>query len=205
MIDRSANTRVIDAAGDPRSTYIVEVVRAGIVRPSRNEAGEASFLPAKLVGRGEFLVWLDRVRRIPAGSRGLPDTFYYDLHPPLRYIAIDAYQIRIVLEWPGKDAKIAFDAADPILARDAEGWGARMLMTLLPATALESELGITEAAVVDLRARISSLKPQELTRIVEGFKLRPKAGWAKKESISRSEAAEFLMRLKAVFDKYPAA
>lgn len=52
-----------------------------------------------------------------------------------------------------------------------------------------------------MRTRISSLKQEELATIVEGFKLPPEGGWAKKESISRSEAAEFLMKLQAVFDK----
>lgn len=205
MISPSANSRVVDATGDPRSAYIVEVVRAGIVQLKPNEAGEISFLPTKLVGRGEFLVWLDRVRPIPAGSGGVPDTFYYDLDPPLRKKAIDAYQRRIVLEWPGEDMKIAFNAANPILAREVEAWAARMIIAVLPATALQSALGITEADALDLRVRISSLEPQELATIVEGFKLLPEAGWAKEESISRSEAAEFLMRLKAVFDKYLAA
>ena len=80
-----------------------------------------------------------------------------------------------------------------------------MIIGLLPAAALQSALGITEADALDLRARISSLEPQELATIVEGFKLLPEGGWAKEKSITRSEAAEFLMRLKAVFDKYPAA
>ena len=50
--------------------------------------------------------------------------------------------------------------------------------------------------------KTATLEPHELATIVEGFKLLPEAGWAKEESITRSEAAEFLMRLKAVFDKY---
>jgi len=204
-ISPSANARIVDATGDPRSAYIIGVVRAGIVQLTPSAAGEVSFLPKKVVGRGEFLAWLDRVRQIPTGSREVPDTFFYDLGPPLRFIAIDAYQQRIVLEWPSEDTKIAFNAADPILARDAEAWAARMIIALLPVTALQSALEITEARVLDLRARISSLKPQELATIMEGLKLRPEAGWAKKASISRSEAAELLMRLKAVFDKYPAA
>ena len=103
---------------------------------------------------------------------------------------------------PGENTKIAFNAGKAILPRDAEAWAARMIVGLLPATALEDALGVTEADALDLRARISSLKSQQLTMIVEGFDLRPEGGWAQEESISRSEAAEFLMRLKAVFDKY---
>ncbi|OFW56606.1 MAG: hypothetical protein A2133_00140 [Actinobacteria bacterium RBG_16_64_13] len=203
-VSPSANARIVDAAGDPRSNYIGQVVRADIVQLVPNEKGEVFFLPAKLVGRGEFLVWLDRVRRIPAGSREVPDTFYYDIDPPLRYIAIDAYQQRIVVEWPSEDTEIPFNAASPILPRDAEAWAARMIIGLLPGTALQSALGMTEADALDLRARISSLNSQELTTIVQGFKLRPEAGWVKAESITRSEAAVFLVRLKAVFDKYVA-
>ena len=204
-IGPSAGARIVDVTGDPSSAYIVGVVRAGIVQLTPSAAGEVFFLPKKVVGRGEFLAWLARVRQIPAGSREVPDTFFYDLGPTLRLTAIDAYQQRIVLAWPGEDTKTAFNAASPILARDAEAWAARMIIALLPVTALQSALGITEARTLDLRARISSLEPQELATIVQGLKLRPEAGWANKASISRGEAAELLMRLKAVFDKYPAA
>jgi hypothetical protein len=200
----SGNARVVDAADDSRSEYIVQVVRAGIVRLSVTAAGEVSFMPAKLVARGEFLVWLDRVQRIPVGSRDVPETLYFDLDRRLRILAIDAYQQRIVLDWPGENTKIAFSGAKPIVARDAEAWAARLVLRLLPSTTLASALGITHERAVDLRARISSLKTQELTMIVQGFALRPEAGWAKEQSITRSEAAEFLMRLKAVFEKYPA-
>jgi len=198
----SANARVVDIIDDPRGDYIVDVVRAGIVQLVPNEANEVSFLPGKAVRRGELLVWLDRVQRIPAGSGDVPDTFYYDLDASLREKAIHAYQSRIVLAWPDEDTKIAFNAADPILARDAEAWAARMIIRLLPTGAVQRELETTEKEARDLRARISALKPEELARIVEGFEIRPEAGWAEKESISRSEAAEFLMRLKAVFDKH---
>ncbi|MBN1322041.1 MAG: hypothetical protein JXA87_14515 [Thermoleophilia bacterium] len=198
----SANSRVIDVADDPRSAYIIDVVRAGIVQLVPNDADEVSFLPGKAVKRGEFLVWLDRVCPIPAGSGDVPDTLYYDLDASLREKAVRAYQSRIVLAWPDEDTKIAFSATDSILARDAEAWAARMIVRLLPAGAVQSGLTTTEEEALDLRARISSLKPEELTRIVEGFEVLPEAGWAQKESISRSEAAEFLMRLKAVFDKH---
>jgi hypothetical protein len=199
----SVNARVVDATDDPRSEYIVQVVRAGIVRLSVTAAGEASFLPAKVVGRGELLVWLDRVQRIPVGSRDVPDTLYYDLDRRLRILAVDAYQQRIVLDWPGENTEIPFNAGKPIVARDAEAWAARLVLRLLPTATLASALAITEAEAVDLRARISSLKTQELTMIVQGFSLRPEAGWAKEQSITRSEAAEFLMRLKTAFEKYP--
>jgi hypothetical protein len=198
----SANAQVIDVDGDPRRTYIVSVVHAGIIRLEPNQAGEVSFLPDKPVGRGELLVWLDRVQRIPSGSRDVADTFFYDLDPPFRSLAIDAYQRRIVVEWPSNDVKIAFNPAEPILARDAEAWAARMIVGLLPAMALQDTLGITQAEALDLRARISSLSTEELTTIVEGFQLRPEGGWANEKSITRSEAAEFLMKLQNVFDKY---
>ena len=198
----SAGARVVDVANDPRASYIVDVVRAGIVQLVPNEAGEVSFLPGNLVKRGEFLVWLDRVYTIPEGSGEVPDTLYYDLEPPLRDRAINAYQRRIVLAWPDEDTQIAFSPSDPILPRDVEAWSARMIIGLLPASVVQSALEITEADALDLRARISSLGRQELATIVEGFQLQPEAGWAQGESITRSEAAEFLMRLKAVFDEY---
>ena len=160
-------------------------------------------MPAKLVGRGELLVWLDRVQRIPVGSRDVPETLYYDLDRRLRILAIDAYQQRIVLVWPGENTKIPFNAGKPVVARDAEAWAARLVLRLLPSTTLAGALAITDAEAVDLRARISSLKTHELTMIVQAFALRPEAGWAKEQSITRSEAAEFLMRLKAAFEKYP--
>ena len=77
-----------------------------------------------------------------------------------------------------------------------------MLVGLLPAAALQSALTIKAVDAADLRAYISSLSSGQLGTIVERFRLRPEAGWAKQGSISRSEAAEFLMRLKAAFDKY---
>ena len=198
----SANARVVDIADDPRGDYIVGALRAGIIQLMPDEAGEVSFLPGRSVKRGEFLVWLDRVRRIPAGTGDVPNTLYYDLDASLREKAVHAYQSRIVLAWPDENTKSAFDAAGLILARDAEAWTARMIIRLLPAGIVQRELGTTEQEARDLRARISSLKPDELTKIVEGFEIRPEEGWAKKESISRSEAAEFLMRLKAVFDTH---
>lgn len=198
----SANARVVDIADDPRGDYIVGALRAGIIQLMPDEAGEVSFLPGRSVKRGEFLVWLDRVRRIPAGTGDVPNTLYYDLDASLREKAVHAYQSRIVLAWPDENTKSAFDATGLILARDAEAWTARMIIRLLPAGIVQRELGTTEQEARDLRARISSLKPDELTKIVEGFEIRPEEGWAKKESISRSEAAEFLMRLKAVFDTH---
>lgn len=198
----SANARVVDVLGDPRSSYILQVVRAGIIRFQPNETGEVSFLPTKLVARGEFLVWLDRVQPIPRGNAYLPAGLFYDLDPVLRELAGAAHQRRIILAWPRGDAQIAFKASDPILVRDAEAWAARMIVGLLPGTALQRGLGITETDALDLRARISSLSAQELAMVVEAFELPPEGGWAKKESLSRSEAAEFLMNLKAVFDEH---
>ncbi len=202
IISPSANAKIIDAVDDPRLAYIVDIVRAGIVQLKPNEAGEVSFLPAVPVRRGEFLVWLGRVYPIPAGSGVVPDTFYYDLDASLRKKAIDAYQNRIVVDWPEENQSTAFNAADPILARDVEAWTARMIIRLLPAGALQTALGITEADAIALRTRISSLKQEELATVVEGFELPPEGGWANRESISRSEAAEFLMKLQAVFDRY---
>jgi hypothetical protein len=201
-IGPSGNARVSDIAGDPRSAYIEGVVRAGIIQLKPNPEGEVSFLPTKTVARGEFLVWLDRVRPIPAGTGEVPDTFYYDLAAPLREAAIRAYQRRIVVEWPDANPRIAFNAAVPILARDVEAWAARMIVGQFPSSALQRALGVTEAVAADLRARISSLNTEELSMIVQRFDLVPELGWVKKTSITRSEAAEFLMKLKAVFDRY---
>lgn len=198
----SANAHVVDVAGDPRSVYILQMVRAGIIRFQPNEKGEVSFFPAKLVTRGEFLVWLDRVRPIPRGNGEEPAGLFYDLDPILRGLAGAAYQRRIVLAWPRDNAQIAFKASDPILVRDAEAWAARMIVGLLPGTALQHRLGVTETDALDLRTRISSLSARELTMVVEAFGLRPEGGWAKEESLSRSEAAEFLVNLKAVFDAH---
>ncbi len=201
----SATARVVDVSGDPRGTYILQVVRSGIVQLQPNAAGEVSFSPQKAVTRGEYLVWLDRVCRFPAGDALVPDTLYYDLDSPLRETAIDAYQRRIVLAWPDAETKIAFNPAGPILPRDAEAWTARLIVGSLPATALQTALGLTEGAALDLRTRISALGQHELSDVVEGLGLRPVAGWAKDESISRSEAAEFLMKLKATLETYPPA
>lgn len=93
---------------------------------------------------------------LDSGRDGVvPDTFYYDLDPSLRKKAIDAYQNRIVLDWPGESPETAFNAADPILARDAEAWTARMIIRLLPSSALQSALGITEADALDLCGHVS--------------------------------------------------
>jgi hypothetical protein len=193
---------IVDITGDPRTTFILAAVKVGIFQLKANDAGEVYFLPSKVVWRGEFLVWLDRVRPIPEASVEVPDTFYYDLEGALREKAIGAYQRRIVLEWPAADKRIAFDAAAPILPRDAEAWVARMILGLVSPAALQEALGMTESEALGLRERISSLQRPELTAIVQGFEVLPAIGWAGESSITRSEAAELLIRLRTTLKEY---
>ena len=101
-------------------------------------------MPAKLVGRGELLVWLDRVQHIRVGSRNMPETLYYDLDRRMRILAIDAYQQRIVLDWPRRTPRSPSMADKPIVARDAEAWAARLVLRLLPSASLASALAVAE-------------------------------------------------------------